>query len=63
VGLVRFAPVFLKLLWEMNTMPGNAERIEKLARELQTLRILEMLKDCESLEEAIEKLKALTENS
>ena len=44
-------------------MSSNAERIEKLARELQTLRILEMLKDCETLEEAIEKLKALTENA
>ena len=43
-------------------MPNSAEMIEKLARELQTLRILEMLKDCETLEEAIEKLKALTEN-
>ena len=44
-------------------MPNSAELIEKLAKELQTLKILEMLKECETLEEAIEKLKALTENS
>ena len=44
-------------------MPNSAELIEKLARDLQTLKILEMLKDCQTLEEAIEKLKTLSENS
>ena len=43
-------------------MLSNAEMIEKLAHELQTLRILELLKDCKTLEEAIDKLRALTEN-
>ena len=41
---------------------NNLDKIEFLARELETLKILEILKGCETLEEAIEKLTALTQN-
>ena len=40
---------------EMNT----SEKIEELARENQTYKILEILKDCKTIEEAVEKVKAL----
>lgn len=40
---------------EMNT----GEKIEELAKETRTWEILEILRECETLEEAKEKVKAL----
>ena len=40
---------------EMN----NGEEIEKLAKENRTWEILEILRECEDLKEAIEKVRAL----
>jgi hypothetical protein len=40
---------------EMNT----SEKIEELAKEVQTYKILEILKECKTIEEAVEKVKAL----
>jgi len=44
-------------------MPNSAELIEKLSRQVERLIILEMARECETLEELIEKLKTLTENA
>ena len=43
---------------EMNT----GEEIEKLAKENRTWEILEILRECKDLEEAIAKVKALINN-
>ncbi|MCR5540078.1 MAG: protein phosphatase [Ruminococcus sp.] len=43
---------------DMNT----AEEIEKLAKENRTWEILEILRECENLAEAIEKVRALLNN-
>ena len=42
---------------EMN----NAEIVERLAREAERRKILEMLRECKDLEEAVKLLKALDE--
>ncbi|MDR2525709.1 MAG: protein phosphatase [Oscillospiraceae bacterium] len=40
-------------------MPNSAEMIEQLAKQLERHIILEMAQECETLEELIEKLKAV----
>ncbi len=43
-------------------MPNAAEVIEKLAREAERLKLLELARSCKDLEEFIEKLEAMTVN-
>ena len=44
----------------MDEMPNAAETIERLAREAEDLRILQLARECKTLEELIEKLDAMT---
>jgi len=41
-------------------MPNAAETIERLAREAEDLKILQLAKECETLEELVEKLETMT---
>ena len=41
-------------------MPNAAEAIEKLAREAERLRLLELARECKDLDEFIEKVRAMT---
>ena len=43
-------------------MPNSAETIEKLAKQLERHKLYELANDCKTLEEYIEKLKAIIEN-
>lgn len=43
----------------MDEMATAAETIERLAREAERLRIIQLAEDCKTLEELIEKLKAV----
>lgn len=45
----------------MDEMATAAETIEKLAREAERLRIIQIAEECETLDELIQKLKAKTE--
>ena len=45
---------------DMDEMPNAAEAIEKLAREAERLRLLELARECKDLDEFIEKVKAMT---
>ena len=44
----------------MDEMANAAEAIEKLAREAERLRLLELARECKDLDEFIEKVKAMT---
>jgi len=43
-------------------MPNNGELISKLSKQLTQRELLELANDCKTLEEFIEKLKAIIEN-
>ena len=43
-------------------MPNTAEIVEKLSRQIERYKLLDMAADCETLEEFIEKLKAIIES-
>ena len=43
-------------------MPNSAETIEKLAKQLERHKLLELASDCKTIEEFIEKLKTVIEN-
>ena len=44
-------------------MPNSGELIEKLAKQVERLIIIEMAQECETLEEFIEKLKAIVHSN
>ena len=43
-------------------MPNSAETIEKLSKQLERHKLLELAAECETIEAFIEKLKAIIEN-
>ena len=45
----------------MDEMPNAAETIERLAREAEDRKILQLARECETLEELVKKLEAMTE--
>ena len=45
----------------MEDMPNTAELIERLVREAERLKIIQLAEECEDLDELIKKLKAMTE--
>lgn len=43
------------------SMPNASETIERLARESERHKILEIARECENVQEVIEKIKSLSE--